>query len=69
MLLKLSDAVSECLRRAEECGRHARTSYDAASIAHYLKMEQRWLFLASSRQFAERMYRFISNQTRDHKRD
>jgi hypothetical protein len=28
-------------------------------------MEQRWLFLASSRQFAERVYRFISNQTRD----
>jgi hypothetical protein len=24
MLLKRSDIVSECLRRAEECGRHAK---------------------------------------------
>src|SRR5262249_8284089 len=59
MLLKLSDQVSECLRRAEEAGRRARTAIDARSIEHYLKMEQRWLFLARSRQFQERVERFL----------
>jgi hypothetical protein len=64
MLLKLTDPVSECLRRAEECRRRAKTAMGAASIEHHLKMEQRWLFLASSRQFAERIGRFIAAQTR-----
>jgi hypothetical protein len=32
MLLKLSDPVAECLRRAEECGRLSKTAIDAASI-------------------------------------
>src|SRR5262245_26437504 len=63
MLLKLSDPVSECLRRAEECGRRARTAPDAHSIDHYLRMEQRWLFLANSQQFAERVSRFIGERT------
>jgi hypothetical protein len=48
-----------CLRRAEECRRRARLAMDAQSIEHHLKMEQRWLFLAQSRQFAERIHRFI----------
>jgi len=60
MLLKLSDPISECLRRAEECRRHARTALDAHSIEHFLKMEERWLFLAGSRQFAERLARFTA---------
>jgi hypothetical protein len=64
MLFKLSDAVSECLRRAEECSRRARTAVNASAIEHYLKMEQRWLFLAQSRQFAERIARFISDRPR-----
>jgi hypothetical protein len=62
MLLKVSDPVSECLRRAEECGRRARTALNASSISHYLKMEQRWLFLAHSREFAERVARFIATR-------
>jgi hypothetical protein len=63
MLLKLSDTVSECLSRAEECGRHAKTTIDASSIQHFLKMEQRWLFLARSHQFAERLRRFVDVAT------
>jgi len=34
MLLKLSDPVSECLRRAEECRRRAKIAMDAASIPY-----------------------------------
>ena len=59
MLLKLSAPVSECLRRAEECRPRARTAMDAASIEHFLRVEQRWLFLAQNKQFAERVQRFI----------
>jgi hypothetical protein len=66
MLLKLSDPVGECLRRAEECRRRARISPDAPSIMNYLRMEQRWLFLARSREFEERLSRFIGSREVDH---
>jgi hypothetical protein len=68
MLSRLSDPVSECLRRAEECGRRARTAFNAHSIEHFLKMAQRWLFLAQSRQFAERLERFLGTRPRRNKR-
>jgi hypothetical protein len=58
MLLKLGDPVSECRRRAEDCGRRAITALGALSIEHFLKMEQRWFFLARSREYAERVARF-----------
>jgi hypothetical protein len=61
MLLKLSNPVAECLRRAEECGRLSKTAIDAASIEHFLKIEQRWLFLSRSHQFNERVNRFTGN--------
>jgi hypothetical protein len=64
MLARLSDPVSECLRRAEECRRRARTATHAHWIEHYLKMEERWLFLAHSRQFAERLERFLGARPR-----
>jgi len=57
MLLKNSDPVSECRRRAAEYGRRSRTGIDASSIDHFLKMEQRWFFLARSREYAERVAR------------
>ena len=69
MLLQLSGPVSECLRRAEECGRRAKTAIDASSIHHFLKMEQRWLFLAQSREFSERVRRFIDTAPRPGGRD
>ena len=68
MLLKLSDPVSECLRRAEESRRRAKIAMDGASIEHFLKMEQRWLLFAQSRQFAERLERFIRARPRRAKR-
>src|SRR5262245_4213464 len=34
---------------------------DAASIEHFLKMEQRWLFLSRSHEFAEQVSRFTGN--------
>ena len=64
MLNNLGDAVRECLRRAEACHRQAKTALNAHAIEHFLKMEQRWLFLAQSRQFAERIQRFLQAQPR-----
>jgi hypothetical protein len=61
MLLKLSDPVAECLRRADDGGRRAKTAIDVASIEHFLKMEQRWLFLSRSHEFAERVSSFTGN--------
>jgi hypothetical protein len=58
MLAKLSDPISECLRGAEECGRLAKAALAAESIEHFLKMEQRWLFLARSPELSERLNRF-----------
>jgi hypothetical protein len=69
MLLTVSDPASECLRRAEECRRRAKTAMDAASIEHFLKMEQRWLLLAASHKFVDRVERFIRAQPRKTKQD
>ena len=63
MLPKLSDPVSECRRRAADYGRRA-CAIDAASIKHYLEMQQRWFFLARGREYAERVGRFIASRPR-----
>jgi hypothetical protein len=52
MLLKLSDPVSECRRRAADYGRRAR---NAIEIERYLEMDRRWFSLARSREYAERV--------------
>jgi hypothetical protein len=65
MLLKVSDPVSECRRRAEEYGRRARTAPDALSIQRYLQMEQRWFFLARSREYAGRVSRLRGGKRGD----
>ena len=58
MLQNLSEQIRECLRRAEECKRLSKTALGAPSIESYLEMEQRWLNLARSYEFAERLSRF-----------
>jgi hypothetical protein len=45
-------------RRAEECTRLAKTAVTAGAINDYLEMEQRWLALARSYEFAERLSNF-----------
>ena len=58
MLQNLSEEIRECLRRAEECKRMSRTALSASAILEYLEMEQRWLALARSYEFTERLSRF-----------
>ena len=54
MLQNLSAEIRECLRRAEECKRLSKTAFSPSAIEDYLQMEQRWLNLARSYEFAER---------------
>ena len=54
----LSEEIRECLRHAEQCKRRAKTAPSADAIKDYLDMEQRWLSLARSYEFAEWLSNF-----------
>jgi len=58
MLQNLSEEIRECLRRAEECRRMAKTALTPFAIKDYLEMEQRWFALAHGYEFTERLSRF-----------
>jgi hypothetical protein len=58
MLLKLSQEISECYSRATEARACADNATDSLIKADYLGEERRWLFLAHSYEFAERLSRF-----------
>ena len=55
MLQRLTDDIRECYLRADECRRHADEAVDPPRKQLYLDMERRWLLLARSRAFAERL--------------
>jgi hypothetical protein len=44
----------------EECGRLSKTALNPSAIKDYLDMEQRWLNLAHSYEFAERLPNFTT---------
>jgi predicted transcriptional regulator len=70
MLQKLSEEIRECLRHAEECRRRAKTALNPSAIQDYLEMEQRWLALARSYEFTERLSAFVEpfrHEARDDK--
>ena len=58
MLQNLSEEIRECFRRADECRLLSKTALTASAISDYLEMEQRWLALAQSYEFAERLSNF-----------
>jgi chromosome segregation ATPase len=64
MLQNLSEEIRECLRRAEECKRLSKTALSTSAIEEYLEMEHRWLTLARSYEFSERLSRFTEPYTR-----
>jgi len=59
MLQNLSEEIRECLRHAEECKRLSKIALTPSAIRDYLDMEQRWLNLARSYEFTERLSRYI----------
>ena len=64
MLQNLSEEIRECLRRAEECKRLSKTALSPSAIEDYLNMEHRWLTLARSYEFAERLSSFTIGASR-----
>ena len=53
MLLKLSDQVSDCYRRAAEMRANAEAAINPQSKRDYLDLKRRWLFLGLSYEFSE----------------
>jgi hypothetical protein len=59
----LSEEIRECYRHAEDCARKAAAQADPKIKADFLDLEQRWLFLARSYDFTERLTDF-SDETK-----
>src|SRR3954463_14126314 len=58
VLLKLSDKISECYRRALDARERAEAASDQNTKDDFFAMEQRWLFLAGSYETVERIAQF-----------
>jgi hypothetical protein len=69
MLQNLSEEIRECLRHAERCKQLSKTALTACAIKEYLEMEQRWLALARSYEFTERLSRFTEPFRRNEAQD
>jgi hypothetical protein len=62
VLNNLSEQVRECLQHAEHCARQAAAQTDPKLKQDFLVMERRWLFLARSYEFSERLTRQTKRQ-------
>ena len=61
VLNNLSDQIRDCLQHAEGCARKAAAQTDPALRDDFLRLEKRWLELARSMDFAERLNSFTNN--------
>lgn len=58
MLLKLAEKVADCHRRARDARQRADAATDPVLKQDYLNLERRWMMLAESYQFTERVSDF-----------
>jgi hypothetical protein len=58
MLRKLSDEIADCCRHAEDCRHKADAAVIPTAKEEFVEMERRWLFLARSYEFTERLADF-----------
>ena len=65
MLNNLSEQIRECLQHAEHCARKAAAQSDPNLKEDFLTMERRWLFLARSYEFSERLDDFSDEAKRN----
>jgi hypothetical protein len=65
VLNNLSEQIRECLQHAEDCARKAATQPDPNLKEDFLTMERRWLFLARSYEFTERLDDFSDEAKRN----
>lgn len=62
MLENLSERIRECYRHAEDCQQRAKIQTDPSSHRDFLETAERWLKLAQSYEFMERLTRFVFTQ-------
>jgi DNA-binding CsgD family transcriptional regulator len=60
MLQRLSEQQRECLLHAADCNTRAQTASDSNQRQTFLDIEQRWLGLARSYEFADRVQAFLN---------
>jgi hypothetical protein len=65
VLNNLREQIRECLQHAENCGRKAAAQTDSKIREDFLELEQRWLFLARSYEFTERLGDFSDEAKRN----
>jgi hypothetical protein len=58
MLQNLSEQIRECYRRAEQSRRFAETALTGSVREDFFAMERRWISLAHSYEFSERLSAF-----------
>jgi hypothetical protein len=63
MLNSMSEQIRECYRHAEDCARKAAAQADPMLKRDFLDLERRWLVLARSYEFTERLTDF-SDETK-----
>jgi hypothetical protein len=63
MLANLSEQIRDCLQHAEDCARQADAQTDPTLKHDFLDTERRWLLLARSYEFTQRLGDF-SNETK-----
>lgn len=67
MLSNLSEQIRECLQQAEDCARQAAAQSCPKLREDFLGMERRWLYLARSYEFTERLTDFSADTNRQAK--
>jgi hypothetical protein len=55
MLQRTAKLVADCYQRAAESAQRARNAQNASDREFYLDMERRWMFLADSYEFTDRV--------------
>jgi len=58
VLKNLSEEIRECLQHAENCARKAAAQSCPKLKQDFLELERRWLYLARSYEFTERLTDF-----------
>ena len=67
VLNNLSEQVRDCLQHAEDCGRKAAAQTDPELRDDFLRLEKRWLELARSMEFVERLGAFTTGRAKPDK--
>jgi hypothetical protein len=67
MIQKLTDEIAECYGHARACRERAERVLDPATKNDFLDQERRWLSMAHSYEFAERLSAFTEEVRRRNK--